>query len=33
MQLWDAAGQERFKSIVDGFYKGAQGAIVVFDVT
>ena len=31
--LWDLAGQERFESISDIFYKGTRGALVVFDLT
>lgn len=33
LQIWDTAGQERFKSITENFYKGAQGIILVFDLT
>jgi len=32
-QIWDTAGQERYKSITSCYYKGAKGAIVVYDVT
>mmetsp|Transcript_62139 Transcript_62139/g.178792 ORF Transcript_62139/g.178792 Transcript_62139/m.178792 type:complete len:205 (+) Transcript_62139:84-698(+) len=32
VQLWDAAGQERFM-VQNNFYKGVQGVIVVYDVT
>ena len=31
--MWDTAGQEKFKTITSAYYKGAQGIIVVFDVT
>ncbi|WEU39727.1 MAG: GTP-binding protein [Candidatus Odinarchaeum yellowstonii] len=31
--LWDIAGQERFKIIRRGFFEGAAGAIIVYDVT
>ncbi|ELP87443.1 hypothetical protein EIN_097100 [Entamoeba invadens IP1] len=30
--VWDTAGQERFRSIGKSYYKGADGAVVVFDV-
>ncbi len=33
MTLWDIAGQERFKVIRKGFFDGAAGAIIVYDVT
>lgn len=33
IQIWDTAGQERFRSIVSSYYRGAHGAIVVYDVT
>ena len=33
LQIWDTAGQERFKSITENFYKGAQGIVLVFDLT
>ncbi|MFW9995983.1 MAG: Rab family GTPase [Candidatus Odinarchaeota archaeon] len=32
-QVWDLAGQESFSSIRDLFYKGALGALIVFDMT
>ncbi|KAL0476543.1 Ras-related protein Rab [Acrasis kona] len=33
IQLWDTAGQERYRSITVPFYRGAVGALVVYDVT
>ncbi|CAG5113300.1 Oidioi.mRNA.OKI2018_I69.chr2.g7415.t1.cds [Oikopleura dioica] len=33
LQIWDTAGQERFKSLVRSFYNGANGVVVVFDLS
>ena len=33
IQIWDTAGQERYKSITNAYYKGAQGAFLVYDIT
>ncbi len=33
LQIWDTAGQEKYKSITQNFYKGANGILVVFDLT
>ena len=33
IELWDTAGQERYKSITSAYYKGAKGAIIVYDIT
>ncbi|XP_059143151.1 uncharacterized protein LOC131930603 [Physella acuta] len=33
LQIWDTAGQDRFRAIVSSFYRGAEGLMVVFDVT
>jgi len=33
MHLWDTAGQERYKSITAAYYKGAKGAMIVYDIT
>ena len=33
LQIWDTAGQERYRAITQSFYKGAQGIILVFDLS
>ena len=33
VQLYDTAGQEKFKSIVSSYYKGANGVLLVYDIT
>ena len=33
LQVWDTAGQERFRTITKAYYKGAQGILMVFDVS
>ena len=32
-QIWDTAGQERYHSITSAYYKGAHGALIVYDIT
>lgn len=36
LQIWDVAGQVRFKSfksVTEAFYRGAVGAMVVYDIS
>ena len=32
-QIWDTAGQEKYNALTSSYYKGAKGAIVVYDIT
>lgn len=32
-QIWDLAGQPRFESVRELYYRGASGALLIFDVT
>ena len=32
-QIWDTAGQEKYKAITGAYYKGCKGAFVVYDIT
>jgi small GTP-binding protein len=33
LQVWDTAGQDRFKCVVSSFYRNANGVIICFDIT
>jgi len=33
IQIWDTAGQERYRSVTTAYYKGAKGALIVYDIT
>eukprot|EP01018_Ginkgo_biloba_P014244 Gb_03447 [translate_table: standard] len=32
-QIWDTAGQERYRAITSAYYRGALGALIVYDIT
>ncbi|KAG7553517.1 hypothetical protein FFLO_03024 [Filobasidium floriforme] len=33
LSIWDTAGQERFRTLTSSYYRGAQGVILVYDVS
>ncbi|TYI23357.1 hypothetical protein ES332_A06G159800v1 [Gossypium tomentosum] len=32
-QIWDTAGQERYRAVTSAYYRGAVGALLVYDAT
>jgi small GTP-binding protein len=33
LNVWDTAGQERFRTLTSSYYRGAQGVILVYDIS
>ena len=33
LQIWDTSGQERYKSVTTVYFKGAQGFLIIYDIT
>lgn len=33
LQIWDTAGQEKYRSLANNFYKNSMGVLLVFDLT
>ncbi|NXW88555.1 RAB10 protein, partial [Alopecoenas beccarii] len=33
LQIWDTAGQERFHTLSTSYFRGAQGFVLVYDIT
>ena len=33
LQIWDTCGQERFRNMVDTYYKGGNGILIIYDIT
>ncbi|PUZ73090.1 hypothetical protein GQ55_2G446800 [Panicum hallii var. hallii] len=32
-QIWDTAGQERFRAVTSAYYRGAVGALLIYDIS
>ena len=33
MDIWDTAGQEKYRSLLSLYYKNSDGVIITFDIT
>jgi small GTP-binding protein len=33
LNIWDTAGQEKFRKVVESYYKGGRGVLITFDIT
>ena len=32
-QIWDTAGEEKYKSVTSAYFRGAVGALLIYDIT
>ena len=32
VEIWDTAGQEKYQSVTNSYYRGSQGALIVYDI-
>jgi Ras-related protein Rab-11A len=32
-QIWDTAGEEKYKSVTQAYFRGAVGALLIYDIT
>ena len=33
LQIWDTAGQDRYRAVTRSYYRGAAGALITYDIT
>ena len=33
VQIWDTAGQEKYRAMASSYYRGASGVLIIFDIT
>ena len=33
LEIWDTAGQERYRSVNQAYYRGVNGAVIIYDAT
>jgi len=33
LQIWDTAGQDRFRNVTSSYYRGAHGVLILFDIS
>ena len=32
-QIWDTAGEEKYRSVTNAYFRGAVGALLIYDIT